>query len=171
MRSTQLQAEAQVRAVGAEAAHRLVVGHARHRQLDLDARGAEHRGEQALVDVDHVLDLDERHLEVELGEVGLAVGAQVLVAEAAGDLVVALEPGDHQQLLEELRRLRQRVERAPLEPARDEEVAGALRGRAGQHRGLDVEEALARRGTRASRVITRWRSAIASRIRSRRRSR
>ena len=71
----------------------------------------EHVGQQPLVDVDHVLDADERHLDVELGEVGLAVGAQVLVAEAAGDLVVALEARDHQQLLEELRRLRQRVER------------------------------------------------------------
>ena len=35
--------------------------------------------------------VDERHLDVELGELGLAVGAQVLVAEAARDLVVALE--------------------------------------------------------------------------------
>ena len=67
----------------------------------------------------------------------------VLVAEAAGDLVVALEAGDHQQLLEQLRRLRQRVEGALLLAAGDEEVAGALGGRAGQHRRLDLEEALA----------------------------
>ena len=87
--------------------------------------------------------LDEGHLDVELGEVGLAIGAQVLVAEAARDLVIALEAGDHQQLLEQLRRLRQRVEGALLGAAGDEEVAGALRGRAGQHRGLDVEETLA----------------------------
>ena len=57
--------------------------------------------------------LDEGHLEVELRELGLAVGAQVLVAEAAGDLEVALEARDHQELLEQLRRLRQRVERCP----------------------------------------------------------
>ena len=38
-----------------------------------------------------VVVLDERHLDVELGELGLAVGAQVLVAEAAGDLEVAVE--------------------------------------------------------------------------------
>ena len=61
---------------------------------------------------EHVFDADERHLDVDLGELGLAVGAQVLVAEAARDLVVALDAGDHQQLLEELRRLRQRVELA-----------------------------------------------------------
>ena len=103
----------------------------------------EHVRHQPLVGLDHVLDLDERHLDVELGEVGLAVGAQVLVAEAAGDLVVALEPGHHQELLEELRRLRQRVEGALLEAARDEEVAGALGCRAGQDRRLDLDEAVA----------------------------
>ena len=67
--------------------------------------------------VDHLVDvllLHERHLQVELRELGLAVGAEVLVAEAAGDLEVALVPADHQQLLEELRRLRQRVPRARL---------------------------------------------------------
>ena len=60
--------------------------------------------------------VDERHLDVELRELGLAVGAQVLVAEAAGDLEVAVEAGDHQELLVELRRLRQRVERARVRP-------------------------------------------------------
>src|SRR3712207_9041615 len=65
----------------------------------------------------------------ELRELGLPVGAQVLVAEAAGDLVVALEAGHHQQLLEELRRLGQRVELARAEPARHEEVARPLGGR------------------------------------------
>ena len=64
------------------------------------------------ISVDDVVLLDEGHLEVELGELGLAEAAQVLVAEAAGDLVVALVAAHHQQLLEQLRRLRQRVERA-----------------------------------------------------------
>ena len=140
----QLEAEAGVGPVGAVAGDRLVVGQAPHRQLEPRAADPlEDVGEQPFVDLDHVVDVDEGHLDVELGEVGLAVGAQVLVAEAAGDLVVALEAGDHQQLLEELRRLRQRVEGALLEAAGDEEVAGALGGRAGQDRRLDVEEALA----------------------------
>ena len=85
----------------------------------------------------------ERHLDVELGEVELAVGALVLVPEAADDLVVALEPGDHQELLEELRRLRQGVERARLAPPRDQEVARALGRGAGEHRRLDLDEPLA----------------------------
>ena len=41
----------------------------------------------------HVLVLDERHLDVELGELGLAVGAEVFVAEAAGNLEIAVEAG------------------------------------------------------------------------------
>ena len=62
--------------------------------------------------------VDEAHLEVELVELaGRAVGAGVLVAEAGRDLEVAVEAGDHQQLLELLRRLRQRVELAGVQPA------------------------------------------------------
>ena len=43
-------------------------------------------------------------------------------------------------MLEDLGRLRQRVEAALLEPARDDEIARALRRRLEQNRGLDVEE-------------------------------
>ena len=43
----------------------------------------------------HVVLVDEAHLGVELHELVLAVGPQVLVAEAAGDLVVAVEAADH----------------------------------------------------------------------------
>ena len=125
----------------AEAVHRLVP-----RDLDDLARvlagglgGGEHRGADRLV---HVVLVDEAHLGVELHELVLAVGAQVFVAQAAGDLVVAVDAGHHQQLLEQLRALRQRVERARLLTAGHDELAGTL-GRAGhEHRGLDLDEAL-----------------------------
>ena len=67
---------------------------------------------QLLDDVLHVLLDDEAHLEVDLRELGLAVEAQVLVAEAAHDLEVAIDARDHEQLLEDLRRLGERVELA-----------------------------------------------------------
>ena len=57
----------------------------------------------------------EGALHVELGELELPVGPQVLVAQAAGDLVVAVEAADHEQLLGQLRALRQRVERAVVQ--------------------------------------------------------
>ena len=67
--------------------------------------------------LEDVVLLDERHLEVDLGELRLPVSSQVLVAEAASDLVVAVEPRDHQQLLEDLRALRQGVETPRIDPA------------------------------------------------------
>ena len=65
----------------------------------------------------HGVLVDEAHLEVELRELGLPVAAQVLVAEAARDLEVAVDARDHQQLLELLRALRQGVDGARLEAA------------------------------------------------------
>ena len=50
-----------------------------------------------------ILAIHERHLQVKLRELRLAVGAQVFVAEAAGNLEITLEAGHHQQLLELLR--------------------------------------------------------------------
>ena len=141
----QLHREAQVRLVRAVAVHRLGVGQARERRRPGSAAPA--RPSRRDLD-DHRLDevhdrglVDEAHLEVELGELRLAVAAEVLVAEAARDLEVAIDARDHQQLLELLRALRQRVDVARLEPARDEEVAGALGRGLDQVRRLDLDEA------------------------------
>ena len=84
----------------------------------------------------------ERGLDVELRELRLTIGAQVLVAEAAHDLIVAVEARHHQQLLEDLRRLRQREELPGLRAARHQVIARALGGRLGQHRRLEVDEAV-----------------------------
>ena len=144
VRSSKLEPEPQIGLVRAVAGDRLVVGETAHRQRHLDPAAAQHVRQQALVQIDHVVDVDEGHLDVQLREVRLPVRAQVLVTEAARDLKIPLEAADHQQLLEELRRLGQRVEGAPLQPARHEEVAGALGRRAGEHRRLDLHEALPR---------------------------
>ncbi len=108
------------------------VRHGRPRDLDRHRLDEAHDGRL----------VDEAHLEVELGELGLAVAAQVLVAVAAGDLEVAVDAGDHQQLLELLRALRQGVDAARLEAARDDEVAGALGRALDQGRRLDLDEAV-----------------------------
>ena len=88
--------------------------------------------------------VDEAHLDVELGELGLPVGAEVFVAKAARDLEVALHAGHHEQLLEQLRRLRQRVPVARLQAHRHQEVARALGRRAGEVRRLDLDEPVPR---------------------------
>ena len=123
----ELELEADVRPIGAVPRKRLGVRDPGNRQLDRrPADGLEHVRQHPLVDVDHVLQPHERHLEVELREVELPVGALVLVPEAANDLVVALEAGDHQKLLEQLRRLRQGEEGARLAAPGDQEVTCPL---------------------------------------------
>ena len=69
----------------------------------------------------------EAHLDVELIEFQTAVGAQILVAETRRDLEVTVEAGDHQQLLELLRGLGQRIKLGRMQPRRHQEIPCALR--------------------------------------------
>ena len=69
-----LHAQPAVGAIGAVAKQQVVVRHALYRQPHLDAAEGEHLLEQAVDQLVHVLLLDEPHLEVELRELGLAVG-------------------------------------------------------------------------------------------------
>ncbi len=85
--------------------------------------------------------IEERGLDIELRELRLPVGAQVLVAKAAHDLIVAVEARNHQQLLVDLRRLRQSEELAGMRAARHQVIPRALRRRLGEHGRFDVDEA------------------------------
>ena len=70
---------------------------------------------------------DEGHLEIELVELARrAVSAGVFVAKTGCDLKIAVESGDHQQLLELLGRLRQGVKFSRMQAARHQIVARAL---------------------------------------------
>src|SRR6266550_1599837 len=137
-----LEPEAQVRLVRSIARLRLVPGHPLERALDLDVEAVAPDGSHRLLHQreDELL-VGEGHLDVELRELLQAVGAEILVAEAARDLVVALEAGDDEQLLVDLRRLGQREEATRLQPRRDEEVTGPLGRRLAHDRRLDVDEA------------------------------
>ncbi len=89
-----------------------------------------------------ILLCDKAHLEIELIEFRRTIGAGRLVPQARRDLKIAVEAGHHQQLLELLRRLRQGIEFAGVQPARYKVVACSL-GRAGsQDRRLKFGEAL-----------------------------
>src|ERR1019366_3799627 len=137
-----LDAEAEVGLVGAEAGVRLVPGE------PLEGPGGrlaperlERRDHRRLEHVENVLALDEGHLDVELAELELPVGAEILVPPAGGDLVVAVEAADLRELLEQLRRLGEREEAARLEAHGHEEVACALGGALRHARRPDVDEA------------------------------
>ena len=138
----ELQLDAQVGLVRTIAVHGVGKAHGREGIGQVDVQhlledGADHR----LEDAPDLLLVQERGLAVDLGEFGLAVGTQVLVPEALDDLVIAIEAGHHQQLLEQLRRLRQRKELAIVHPRRHQVIACAFGRRAGQHRRLDIDEA------------------------------
>ena len=124
----ELLTETQVGLVRAVDRHRVRIGHPHHRRRDLVTDELPHRCGDRLSELEDVILLDEAHLDVQLGELRLAVRAEVLVAIAAGDLVVALHAGDHEQLLEQLRALRQGVPGSGPQPSGHQEVAGSLRG-------------------------------------------
>jgi hypothetical protein len=112
--------------------HRLAAG-------ELLEHSAHHRFDR----VEDILLRDEAHLQVELVEFPRrAVGARVLIAKAWRDLKIAVEAGHHHQLLELLRRLRQRIELAGMKPRGHQKVARALGGGRGQDGGLELEEPL-----------------------------
>ncbi len=136
--------KAQVGFVDSVKPDRLVVRHLRKGPLDGVAGGGEGRIEEAFHHLMNRLFGREGQLQIDLGELRLAVGAQVFIAEAARNLEVAVEAADHQQLLEDLRRLRQGVELARMNAARDQVIARSLGSRARHVRRLDLVEALAR---------------------------
>jgi hypothetical protein len=152
----ELEQDASVGAIDAVAVDRLAMGDARERSRQVEPGDRAAGRSHGLEHLEHLLDGRERELEVDLRELELAIGALVLVAEAARDLEVAVEARDHQELLHDLRRLWQRVERSGLEPARHQEIARALGRALGEDRRLDLEEAL-----RAKRRAHRLRELVA----------
>ena len=137
---------AQVRLVGAVFAQRLGIRDERKFRRHRLALGEflEHAADHRLDRVEHVLLGDEAHLQIELVEfAGRAVGARVLVAEAGRDLEIAVEARHHDELLELLRRLRQRVEFSRMDARGHQIIARAFRRRRGQDRRLEFEEAAA----------------------------
>src|SRR5208283_2917817 len=102
----QFESEPEVGFVAAEALHRFAVRHARKGPRDFDVESAlKDRSDHALGEIHDVVGARAGHLDIDLAELGLPVGAQVLVPEASRDLVIAVEAADHEELLQELRRL------------------------------------------------------------------
>ena len=139
--STISRPNAQVGLVRPVLRHRLGVRQPAERRRHGDADLLEDLDDQRLHQAEHQVDVRERDLDVHLRELGLPVGAQVLVAKALHDLEVAIHPRDHQDLLEDLRRLRQREELARMDAARHQIVARAFGRRLRQNRRLDLPEA------------------------------
>ena len=106
---------------------------------------------------EHSLDLairhfliGKRHLHIELRKFRLAVGPEVFVAKTSGDLVILVKAGDHRQLFEYLRRLRQSKEFTGMYSRRHDKIAGTLGRRFEQYRRLDLDKTAVRQNTRGS---------------------
>ena len=84
--------------------------------------------------------IEEGSLDVELRKIRLSIGAQIFVAKTAHDLVVAFKARNHQQLLENLWRLRQREELARVRARRHQIIARTLGRGLGQHRRFDIDK-------------------------------
>jgi hypothetical protein len=136
-----LQAVPNVRLVAAVLAHGFRVGHAFERPRKFHVRALFERGaHEILAEAQDSVHVRERHLDVELGKFRLAIRPQVLVPEAPRHLVVPVRAGDHEHLLEQLRRLGQREARAGLEPRRHQVIPSALGGTPRQDRRLNLQE-------------------------------
>ena len=122
---TQLR-QTQIRLIDAVTSNRLIEGHPRKRREDCRSGHGECRIEKALNHGKNRLLLRKRNLQIDLRELRLTVGAQVLIAEAAHDLEIPVAPRDHQYLLEQLRRLRQRIKAPCMDPARNQIIPRAL---------------------------------------------
>ena len=135
----QFHGDAQIRLVRTIALHGLAPGEPGERILQFDLqRIAKHRANQGLGTVLNISLFYKGQLHIQLGELRLAVGAQIFVTEAARNLVVTIHAGHHQQLLENLRRLRQRVELPRVHPAGHQVIARAFRRGLGQDRCLKL---------------------------------
>src|SRR5688500_2436212 len=134
-----LEPVAEVRTIGSVALHRIGIRQALEGRWNLDRRITEQVAEQPLRQREDVFGADERSFDIDLGELGLPVSTEILVAEAACDLEVSVETGNHQQLLVELRRLGQRIELTRMHPARHQIIACSLGGRLGEHRCLELQ--------------------------------
>ena len=138
----EFQAVAGVGAVDAEAAHGFGVAHAGDfGEVDVEDLFPE-AFDEAGDEGDDVVGIDEGHFQVDLRELGLAVGAGVFVAEAAADLHVAVAAADHEDLLEELGGLGECVKAAGVETGGDEEFAGAFGGGFVEDGRFNFEEAV-----------------------------
>ena len=163
---SQLQAEAQVRLIRTVLLHRILVGHALNRAGNLHINQVPHSLNDALAQLNDVFLINERSLNVQLSELRLTVRAEILVTVAASNLVVLLNTAHLQQLLEQLRGLRQSIPRTRSQTSRHQEVTRTLRGGTGQGRGLNLNVAVLSQQVACRTVRVRAQAHDASRLRA-----
>ena len=140
---TDLHAEADIGLIGAVTLHDLFVGISGNGHGKIDIHGLKEQSvDIALRHGQDVLHVHEAHFQVDLGELRLTVCTEVLVAEATGDLHVAVKACHHGQLLVQLGRLGQSVEGAGMHAGGYQVVSGSLGSGTDEVGGLDLDKAV-----------------------------
>src|SRR5947209_3868923 len=102
--------------------HRLCISQPWNLAFDLLTGSFANAPDQRFDHLEDLLFLRERRLKIDLGKLRLTVGAKIFIPKAADDLKIPFLSADHQQLLEDLGRLRKRIETARLGAARDQVI-------------------------------------------------
>ena len=141
----QLHIEAGIGLVRAVVVHGVDPLHSGKGKLDVDAECLlSYILDQSLIDINDVVYVDKGQFHIGLRELRLSVSAQVLVAEALGDLEISVKARAHQKLLEQLGRLGQSIEIAGVHAAGYQIVSGAFGRGLAKDGGLNLKEALSR---------------------------
>ena len=100
----QTQADAQIGLVRTILGHCVVPQHHRERIDEVDVKDLfEDRTDEFFHQAADFVHVEEGRFNIHLSEFRLTVGTKIFVAETLDDLVITVEPSNHQQLLEELR--------------------------------------------------------------------
>jgi hypothetical protein len=134
------QGEAEIRPVRAVALHGLPVRHPGEGPGHFHVHQRPQSLHESLHPREEVVGLDEGGLDIDLGELGLPVGPEVLVPKAPGDLEVPVEARCHEELLVELGTLGEGEELPGMIPARDQEIPGSFRRGLGEDGCLHLQE-------------------------------
>src|SRR5205085_7042651 len=87
-----------------------------------------HTGQHGLDSGEHIVLCDKAHFDVELIKFArTAIRAAILITKARRDLKITVEARNHDELLELLRRLWQRIKLARVQTRRHEEIPRAFR--------------------------------------------
>ena len=139
----QLHTEPYIRLIRPEPVHRVDPCHSRNRKRNIHSqRMLKKILQKTFIDVNDVLDIHEGKLHVNLCKLRLTIRAQILVPEAAGQLNIPVIAGAHQKLLEQLRRLRQRVKASRMNTAGNQIISGSFGCAFSQHRCFQLQKAL-----------------------------
>ena len=138
----ELHTETQVWLITTETAHSLMPCHLLQLRKLYATNLLEQVASHLLEEVDNIILIYETHLAVNLSKLRLAVGAEVLIAEALCYLEVTVETCYHQELLQSLRTLRKCVELTWVHTRWNHEVTGTLWSTADEDRSLHLHEVL-----------------------------